>query len=151
MESTITGTFQHVLAHPDGVRSNLSTCSSGVTTDPLRLSAVNTSTVAAAGFGSMIVVNNTSGAESAVSLGIYDARNGAKLGTYVTTSIPANAQASLTVSSIETGASITPTAEMFHYIVRAEGGFGGFLQHLITNRRAGTTTDMTGVCTLPVS
>jgi len=150
VETNFTGSFQHVLAHPDGVRSNLSTCSSGVTADPLRLSAVNTSTVGAAGFSSVVVVNNTSGSESAVSLGLYDARNGAKLGTYVST-LRANAQASLAVATLEAGAGVTPTADMYHYIIKAEAPFGGFLQHLITNRRAGTTTDMTGVCTLPVS
>ena len=140
-----------MLAHTNGVRSNLSTCSSGVTADPTRLSAINTSTVATAGFASFVIVNNTSGAESAVSLGIYDARTGTKLGTYVTAPIPANAQTSLAVTSIETAAGIIPTADMYHYIIKAEAPFGGFLQHLITNRRAGTTTDMTGVCTLPVS
>ena len=48
-----------------------------------------------------IVVNNTGTADSAFTLGIYDARNGAKLGSYATATVPANGRITVSVAAME--------------------------------------------------
>jgi len=149
MHSEISGYFQHVLFRPaDGTLTNLSTCAAGVTADPAKLSGVHSSTVGDLGYPSIIAVSNTGSAAAPVSLGIYDAFTGTKLGTYPTASIPANGQAVLTIGAIEAGALITPSPSIGHYVIKAEGSFNGFLQHLVNNQKAGVTTDMTTACAL---
>ena len=145
--ATFGGYVQDVLFRPaDGTLTNLSTCLAGVTAPAARLSGVHTSRIS--GFPSTVVVNNTGGSASAFTLGIYDARNGAKLGTYTTPSIAANGRAAITVATIEAAANITPAEGAFHYNIRAEGGFSGFLQHLVDNQQAGVITDMTTACAI---
>lgn len=151
VQSAFPGTFQHVLwRSSDGTLTNLSTCAASVTSSGNRLSAVHSSLLSN-GYPSSIVINNLAAGSSAVTLGVYDARDGSKLGTYTTASIPSNGQVILTVNALEAGARITPTAGMNHYVIAAEGSFSGFLQHLVTNQRAGVTTDMTTVCAMGTS
>ena len=51
-------------------------------------------------------------------------------------------------AALEAGVGLKPSAGMAHYVIKAEGGFTGFLQHLVNNRQSGVVTDMTCVCTL---
>ncbi|MHB1207925.1 MAG: InlB B-repeat-containing protein, partial [Rhodospirillaceae bacterium] len=146
--ATFGGYFQHVLWRPtDGTLTNLSTCGSGVTSDPASLQGVH-STLVGANFPSTVVIANTGTAAETVTLGIYDARDGTKLGTYAAGSIPAHGQAMPSVSAIEQAAHITPASGMYHYVVRAEGTFTGFLQNLVNNASVGVITDMTTSCGL---
>jgi hypothetical protein len=145
--STITGFFQNVLFRPaDGTLTNLSTCGAGVTATAARLSGVHSSRIS--GFPSSIVVNNTGTAAATYALGIYDARTGVKLGTHTTPSVAAGGQAIVTAAAIEAGIGITPAADMYHYTIKAEGGFSGFMQHLVDNQQAGVVTDMTTACAI---
>src|SRR6185436_10719170 len=41
-----------------------------------------------------------------------------------------------------------PPAGVLHYVVKIEGTFTGFLQHLVTNTQAGVVTDMTTACVM---
>lgn len=149
VQSTMPGYFQHVLwRSTDGTLTNLSTCGAGVTADPAQLSGVHSSLLAPS-YPSSVVVNNTGASAAAVALGIFDARDGARIGGYTTASIPSNGQAILTAATIEAGMNSAPTAGMYHYVVKAEGAFTGFLQHLVTNQQAGVVTDMTTACLLP--
>ncbi|MBL8629981.1 MAG: VCBS repeat-containing protein [Rhodospirillaceae bacterium] len=149
VQSNITGYFQHVLWKPtDGTLTNLSTCDSGVITDPTRLSAVHTSVVGDVGYPSSVVVNNTGFLSASAVLGLYDADSGVKLGAYTTTAIPAGGQAVLPISMIEAGANIAVSVNRYHYVVKAENAFAGFLQHLLTNAQSGVITDMTTVCAI---
>ena len=99
----------------------------------------------------MIVVNNTGVAALSATLGIYDARDGSSVGTYTTAPIPPGGQAVLSVSDIESGAGVSPSSGMYHYVIKAEGAFTGFLQHLVENVQAGVTTDMSAVCAMEAS
>ena len=147
--SGITGYFQHVLYRPsDGTLTNLSTCDAGTTADAKKLGGVHSSTVGDLGFPSSIAINNTGTTATSVSLGIYDARNGTKLGTYTTASIPSHGLVIPTVASIEAAARITPTPGLGHYVIKAESAFTGFLQHFVFNAQVGVITDMTTACTL---
>jgi photosystem II stability/assembly factor-like uncharacterized protein len=147
IQSQFPGYFQHVLYRPaDGTLTNLSTCGSGVTTDYLRLSGVHSSQLAA--YPSSIVAHSTDNVTRAVVLGIYDARDGTRLGTYTTNPIIAGMHAIVPVSAIEAAIGVTPGFGMFHYIVRAESAFNGYLQHLVNNMQAGVITDMTTACAL---
>ena len=151
VQPSFNGTFQHVLwRSSDGTLTNLSTCAAGVTAGGSKLSAVHSSLLSN-GYPSSVVINNLAPSSSAVVLGIYDARDGSKLGTYTTTSIPSNGQLFLAIDALEAGAHITPTAGMNHYVIAAEGNFSGFLQHLVTNLKAGVVTDMTTVCAMGTS
>jgi hypothetical protein len=149
LDAGINGYFQHVLFRPaDGTLTNSSTCASDVTADRTKLSGVHSSLIGSGGFPSSIVITNTGAAAETITLGIYDARNGTKLGTYTTALIPANGQLIPTVADIEAGAHITPSGTMYHYVVKAEGTFTGYLQHLVNNSKAAVVTDMTTSCSL---
>ncbi len=149
VQSGITGYFQHVLwRSADGTLTNLSTCGAGATASRTKLSGVHSSLFANS-YPSTVVVSNTGASAAAVTLGVYDARDGSKRGTYTTNSIPANGQALLSMATIEAAVG-APTEDMYHYVIKAEGIFTGFLQHLVTNTKAGVVTDMTTACALGV-
>jgi cysteinyl-tRNA synthetase len=149
LDAGISGYFQHVLFRPsDGTLTNSSTCAAGVTADPAKLSGVHSSLIGNGGFPSSIVITNTGIAAETVTLGIYDARDGTKLGTYTTASIPPYGQLIPAVADIEAGAHVTPSGTMYHYVIKAEGAFTGYLQHLVNNTKAAVVTDMTTSCTL---
>lgn len=147
MQSQFAGTFQHVLwKSSDGTLTNLSTCDSGITAIPTRMTNVHSSLLGTAGYPSSIVVYNTGSSASAVALTVSDAATGTSLGTYNIASIPAEGQQVLTMSSIESSLRITPSASVPHYIVSVQGQFTGYLAHLLTNNKVGITTDMSTVC-----
>jgi hypothetical protein len=144
------GTFQHVLYRPsDGVLTNLSTCDSGITAPANRVVNVHSARLGANGFPSTVVIYNTGTASAAATLTVTDARDGTTLGSaYTTSSIPANGELVLPVSTIETGATVTPTSDQLHYVITAQSSFTGYLQHRVNNQQAGVITDMSTVCTL---
>ncbi len=144
------GYYQNVLWRAaDGTLTNLSTCGAGVTADPDLLLGVHTSLLDV-GYPSTVVVNNTGVAPMSVELGLIDPSTGIKLGTFSTDVIPANAKAFVSVSDMEAALGIEPSANMYHYIVKSESVFSGFLQHLVFNQQAGVITDMTALCRLPL-
>jgi len=148
VQSQFGGTFQHVLWRPsDGTLTNLSTCNSGVTALTGRVASVHSSLLSA-NYPSSIVIANTGSSAMAATLGIYDGRNGTRLGTYTSIAAPANGQVTVSVDKIERGAGIAPVAGMFQYVVKIEGAFAGHLQHLVNNTQVGVITDMTTVCDL---
>lgn len=144
----ISGYFQHVLYRPgEGALTNLSTCSSGITTTLAIVSGVHSSLLSS-GYASAIVVNNTGTVSAAPTLGIYDARNGAQVGIAILAPVAAGAQAVLPIEAIEAAAGFSPPRGMIHYVVKLEGAFTGYLQHRLTNIQAGVVTDMTTACAL---
>ncbi len=157
VQTDMIGTTQHVLWKPsDGTLTNLSTCDTGITAGAGQVAGVHSSVLDAPGYPSSVAVNNVSaGAASGLSLGVYDARDGARLGAYAIASLPANAKLVVSMADIEAGARITPTADMFHYIIKIEGTTtatgGTFLQHLVDNRQVGVITDMTTACAFGVA
>ncbi len=147
--ATFFGYFQHVLWRaPDGAISNFSTCGESVMADPAILLAVHSSSVAAFGYPSNVIINNTGTAASEVTLGVYNAVTGKKLGSFTTGSIPANGQLHFNSTALESSAHITPDPAIGHYVVKAEGAFTGFLQHYVNNVATGAVTDMTLVCAM---
>ena len=147
VQSGITGYFQHVLYRPaDGTLTNLSTCMETTTSDATKIAGVHSSIVGDLGFPSSIAVNNTGAATATVTLGIYDARNGNKLGSYTTDAIPSGGLVVVTVATMETSARIARDSAPGHYVVKAESTFTGFIQHLVYNQKAGVITDMTTAC-----
>src|SRR5262249_51503842 len=100
------------------------------------------------GFPSSIAINNTGTGTGTFALGIYDARNGTKLGNYTTPAIAPNGRAVISVAAMEAAAGITPGDNTFHYTIKAENAFSGFMQHLVDNQYAGVTTDMSTVCAI---
>lgn len=148
IETVMPGTTQHVIWSPAaGSLTNLSTCSSGATINRTQVNNVHSSLLQA-DYPSSIVVTNTATAAAPVQLGVFDATSGARLGTYATPPVAANGQLSIAVSTIEAGARITPAAGAYHYIVKAEAPFTGYLQHLVESKLAGVTSDLSTVCPL---
>jgi virginiamycin B lyase len=142
------GYMQHVLWKPsDGTLTNLSTCDSGVTATEKQLFNVH-STLLDQGYPSAIAVVNTGTSATSVQLGIYDAETGTKLGTYTTATISAGAQLSISIATLESGANVSPGETRYHYVIKAESTFTGYLQHLLTNKSTGVITDMSTVCSL---
>jgi hypothetical protein len=137
----------HVLYRPsDGTLTNLTTCSAGVIADRSRLIAVHSSLLT--GFPSSIVINNPGSVAASTVLTILDARNGNTLGTYTTAAVPANGHIIVTSAAIEASLGLTPSGDMYHYVVKTDSSFKGFMQHLVTNSQAGVITDMTTVCSV---
>jgi len=143
---TFTGLFQNVLwRRLDSTLSNLSTCDIP-STEQMTLINVHSSLLQG-GYPAGVVIHNTGSSGVSVSLGIYNAENGARLGTYVTSSIPANGQRAYSIQTLESGAGFTP-GNVYHYVIKADVAFTGYLQHLMNNLAAGVTADMTATCAL---
>lgn len=147
IQSGFVGSFQHVLWRvSDGSLTNLSTCDSLPTAARTILTNVHSSLLQA-GYPSQVVIFNTGTATANATLGIYDAASGARIGTYAANGIPANGQAILTITNMENAAGISPNGR-YHYNIKIENAFTGFLQHLVNNQLSGVTADMTEVCPL---
>jgi hypothetical protein len=155
IEPTMNGAVQHVLYHPlDGTLTNLSTCSVGTTAIPTQVANVHSSILGNGGFPSTIVVINNSSLPAPVTLGIYDSVTGNKLSQYALSAIAANAQAVISMSTIEAAVGLSPVqSNILHYTIKIENptSFTGFLQHLVFNQKAGVVTDMTTVCSFTAS
>jgi V8-like Glu-specific endopeptidase len=147
LQSSFNGYLQHVLWSPSvGALSNLSICNTSATSDPKVLIDVHSSRVG--GYPSYVVAHNTGTATASVNLGIYDSRTGTRLGGYVLGNIPANGQARIAMTSIENGAGIYPAVDVPHYVVKVEGSFIGYLQHVVNNTAANVWMDMSVMCGL---
>lgn len=145
---TFTGYFQHVLWQmTDGAVTNITTCDTKTTSDPNLLMNVHSSTIFNE-YPSTVVLENTGTAPTTVLLGIYDARNGQRLGGVATGQIPANGQSMSSMLSIQNAIGYSAPADMFHFIVKAESPFTGYLQHLVRNMKTGVVTDMSQVCAM---
>ncbi|MGE4063741.1 MAG: hypothetical protein AB7E79_10290 [Rhodospirillaceae bacterium] len=144
----ITGTFQHIVYRSSpGSFSNLSSCNTGVTTNAGKLANVHSS-VLDGSYPSSIVLYNSGTAAANVTLGVYDAKTGNKLGTDTTSNIPPEGQVTLNMPRIEAEARITPSTAMKEYTVKLESAFTGTVQHIVNNQAAGVLTDMTAACPL---
>ena len=146
IQSGFTGSFQHVLWRiTDGSLTNLSTCDALPTT---RTTLINVhSSLLQSGYPSQVVVFNTGTVTANASLGIYDAATGTRIGSYAANGVPANGQVMITITNLENSAGISPNGR-YHYNIKIENAFPGYLQHLVNNQQAGVTTDMTTVCPL---
>lgn len=142
----MSGFFQHVLFRPNNnALANLTMCEASTSANATTLINVHSSLLDD-GYPSSVAITNTGTRSISVRLGIFDARDGRRLGTYQSSPISANAQAVVTVAEMQAGAGVTPPTNAFHYVIKAESEFTGFLQHLINNQRAGTITDVTAMC-----
>ena len=148
VQPTFSGSFQHVLYRPaQGTITNLSGCDNGVTNNGSSLANVHTSLLED-GFPSIVMIYNTGPAATVLTIGIFDASSGARLGTYTTSRIDAGGQAAVRVSAMEAAARIKPPSGSYHYTLKVESTFTGVLQHFVNNVQAAMITDMTTVCAL---
>ena len=149
IHADISGYFQHVLYRPqDGTLSNLSACDTIAISIPIPRASNVHSALLNDGFPSSVVFFNTGEEAMSAVVGLYDARNGNRLGTYTTPSIAPLAQVTVSVGAMESAIGVTPGAGMYHYNVKLDNAFTGIFQHLVNNRGAGLVTDMTTVCPL---
>ena len=140
------GFAQSVLYKPsDGTLSNTSACDSGLTGSGTAIPYVHTR-LWGASLTSHLVINNTGTTDTTVILGIYNEITGAKLGTYTTASIIKGGALFLDVSAIEAKAKIRTPGGLYHYVIRIESPFTGFVQHLLENMETGLYTDLTNQC-----
>lgn len=100
------------------------------------------------GYPSTVAVTNTGSTAATADLTIYDAQDGAVLGTYTTESISADGQVLLQVATIEQAIGFTPSSSTFHYNIQLTSSLDGYLQNLVDNQQVGVITDMSAVCTL---
>ncbi len=145
---TFNGSFQHVLWNTgNGSLTNMTMCDSKVTSNPTLLFGVHSSLISA-GYPSYIVVHNTDLNSTTVTLGVYDANTGAKLGTITTPSINGNGQYIQSVVKLEGLATpaLHPSSATFHYIFKVESSFHGSLQHFVNNTATGVVTDLSSSC-----
>jgi hypothetical protein len=144
----MTGTFQHVLHRAaNGVLTNLSTCTAGVARASGQIAGVHSSNLDS-GYPASIVVQNQGATAGAAQIGIYDARDGRRVGGYTTPEVPVDGEVMLTVRQMETAARITPAWDIGHWVLKVENDFQGTLQQVVANQGAGLVTDMTAVCAL---
>ncbi len=148
ISSAMTGTFQHVLHRPAyGVLTNLSTCSAGVARAGRQIAGVHTSNLND-GYPASIVVQNQGATAAAAQIGIYDARDGRRVGAFTTAEVPVDGELLLPVRQLESAARVTPAWDTGHWVLKIENDFSGALQQVIANQGAGLMTDMTTVCAL---
>lgn len=146
VRASFNGTFQNALFRKtDATLTNLSTCDA-VASGQTALINVHSSLLQS-NYPSAVIIHNTGTNPAQFSLGIYSGQTGQRLGTYTTATIPANGQVVLGVSTIESGAGITPAGN-YHYNIRPDTTLTGYMQHLVSNQAAGVTVDMTAACTL---
>lgn len=146
--SSITGTMQHIVYRSSpGSFANLSNCDTGLTTNAGKIANVHSS-VLDGSYPSTVIIYNTGATASAVSLGVYNAKTGARLGTFATPGIRPGTLASFGANAIETGARITPSTSIKEYVLKVESPFAGTVQHLVSNQDAGVLADMTAACPL---
>ena len=100
------------------------------------------------GYPASIVIQNQGPLPGSASIGIYDARQGNRLGGYTTSEIPVDGEIVIPVGVMEVAAKVAPTPEMGHWVMKIENDFKGTLQQLISNQGAGVVSDMTTVCAL---
>ncbi len=142
---TFTGSFQNILwRKADMTLTNLSTCDAQQRS-PTVLTNIHSSLLDG-GYPSGVVIHNTSANTINPSFGIYNAQTGLRLGTY-TTSIAPNSQRIVTIGNLEAAAGVSP-AGVYHYNIKADSSFTGYLQHLLNNRAARLISDMTETCAL---
>jgi hypothetical protein len=145
---SITGTFQHIVYRPSpGSFANLSSCDTGLTTNAGKLANVHSSLLDGT-FPSTIMFYNSAAAAAAVTVGVYDAKTGTKLGTYTTPSIAPGTQTATTAAAIEAGARITPSTSIKEYTMKVESPFTGTVQHILDNQAVDVLADMTAACPL---
>jgi V8-like Glu-specific endopeptidase len=142
---TFTGSFQNILWRKfDMTLTNLSTCDAQQRT-PTVLTNVHSSLMDG-GYPSGIVIHNTSANTINPRFGIFHAQTGQRLGTYATTVAP-NSQRIVSIGNLEVAAGIS-AAGVYHYNIKADTSFSGYLQHLLNNKNARLITDMTETCAL---
>lgn len=147
-DPAMVGTFQHVLHRPgNGVISNLSTCSAGTAAAGAHLANVHTSNLDR-DYPASIVVRNTGALPATAQIGVYDARDGTRVGFYTTPEVPVDGEVIVPVAALEAGAKAVPTWDMGHWVLTIENDFPGTFQQLVANVGAGVITDMTAVCAL---
>ncbi len=148
LDTDFEGTFQHVLWKPaDGTLTNLSSCDYDVMTNPRDLTGVHTSLLASQ-YPSAIAINNTGSAAASTAIRIYASESGQLKGVYQTLSLAAGGGMVVAMADIESAVGIVPANDNYHYILKVDGAFHGYLQHLVDNRRAGVVTDMSSFCRL---
>jgi hypothetical protein len=148
VDAAMTGTFQHVLYRAqNGVLTNLSTCSAGVTSAGTQIAGVHTSNLDN-DYRSAIFIQNLGATPAAVKIGLYDARQGDRMGAYTSPELPVDSEFLVTVANLEAMAGVVPARDMAHWVLKIENEFSGSLQQVIANNGAAVLTDMTTVCNL---
>jgi hypothetical protein len=145
--STFTGQVQNAIWNPKGgALTNLSVCGYGASSDSVNLTNVHT-TLLDGTYPSSIVISNT-GAAGAATIDIFDAANGAAIGTWTSAAIPASGTSVVRVAQIQQDLNWSPTAQQFHLILKLNPSFSGSISHTVNNLIAGVITDMTARCSL---
>ena len=141
---TFAGNFQNVLwRNVNATLTNLSACDTR-NQDAMTLVDIHSSLLDN-GYPSAVVIYNTASTTVSPTFGIFNAETGQRLGTYSPGQLPANSQTSVAVNAIEAAAGITPNG-VYHYNIKADSSFQGFVQHLLNNQSAHLITDMTASC-----
>lgn len=147
IETTFEGTAAHVTWYPYGPLANASTCENSLTTAGRTVANVHSSRIGE-DYPSEVGVVNTGTTEALLSLGVFDARDGRRLGTYSGGILAAGGAHTLTGVEIERGAGIATDPGMTHFVVALEGPIQGLVQHLVYHRPSGVLADLTPVCAL---
>ena len=146
VRSTFGGSMQNVLwRKTDATVTNLSTCDAR-DPDPMTLINVHSSLLDN-GYPSAVIIYNTATSNVSPTFGIYSGQTGQRLGTYAPGVLAANSQTIVTMSTLEAAAGISPGGT-FHYNIKADVDFQGFLQHLLNNQAAHLVADMTATCSM---
>jgi hypothetical protein len=145
VETPIDGFFQ-LLTQAGGAISNFSTCPASTTVNGSLLLGVHSTARASAGYASSIVVNNTGRDPARADIDVYDPRDGRKLATYTTATIPANGQLTFDPGAIEARLTMLAGTGPDTYVLKLDPAFTGFLQHFMMNHEPGVITDLTAMC-----
>ncbi|MGE3474175.1 MAG: hypothetical protein AB7H70_00060 [Rhodospirillaceae bacterium] len=147
IRSEVNGAFTHVLWDRNSTIVNLPTCDTGAL-DPQRLIANVYPSALDHAQPSSLAVFNLANVARPVTLGIYSAETGEKLGTYLSEVIKPGTGKVLPIYALEVGAGISRAKASSHHVVKIEGEFSGYIQHFQYDPRVNIIGDMTPACRL---
>ena len=150
VKPTFTGYLQHVLWQlGPGTLENLTTCSTGVTTDPFALMNVHSSLLQS-NFPGTIMIHNTGSFAIAPTLTVRDASSGDGISSYTPDPIPPNAMRIVQIKDLETAMGYDPKGWgiAYHYVIQAQSPFTGYLQQFSSDATSGKVNDMTTMCAM---
>ena len=145
--STFDGFVQNVVWNAvGGSLTNISTCGRDIAEDERFLGNVHTSLLST--YPSTIVLKNTGSETQRANIDVYDAAEGALIGSWSTADLDPGTLSFIEASSVEFDLGFEPDRGQFHLNLEIDDAFEGYGVHVVDNLTSGVLTNMTDKCRL---
>ena len=155
VESDFDGFVQHVLWNRGGESlTNMTACEAGLSSDVSTITNFHSSLLAD-GYESFLFLHNVGESEADVRLAIYDSARGDRIGGILWPDVPPDGTFLTTSTDIDEFLDEfydhQPANGQYHYNIKIENDFPGYIQHMVVNSGAGVFTNMAAKCPLNAS